>query len=58
MLRGNGACVTEEGDCEGNVIEDNNCIVDEPIITGYNLLFLIGIISLISIILLKKQFKN
>ena len=57
ILSGNGRCIEEE-DCEGNVIENNDCGEEEPIIFGYNLLFLMGIISLISIILIKKQFKN
>lgn len=42
-------------DCAPNLASDNG--TGEPAISGYNILFLIGIISVVSMILIKKRFK-
>ena len=51
ILLGNGKCM-DEYRCEGNIFDNNNC--GELIISGYNLFFLLGILSIVSIILNKK----
>ncbi|MFX1412088.1 MAG: nitrous oxide reductase family maturation protein NosD [Promethearchaeota archaeon] len=51
----NDECIAEES-CEGNIFENNQCGEDdkEPIIHGYNLFFLLGILSVIVIFISKK----
>ena len=51
-LLGNEVCIAEKN-CEGNVFENNDCGQDQGI-PGYNLFFLLGIVSVGSIILIKK----
>ncbi|HUW91250.1 MAG TPA: NosD domain-containing protein [Candidatus Nanopelagicaceae bacterium] len=56
ILIGNLACIFEK-DCEGNKFSDNgSCTYGQAgdIISGYNLFFLLGILSVIGIILSKK----
>ena len=54
-LIGNDICIIEV-DCEGNIIEDNYCDIEEPPnIPGYNLLLLIGAISVVSLIIVVIQ---
>ncbi len=55
-LIGNDKCIVEEN-CEGNIFENNDCGKDQPI-PGYNLLFLLGILSVVAIIKSKKLKKS
>jgi len=57
ILLGNGKCIVET-ECEGNIFENNDCGVGDGIIPGYNLLFLLGILSVVAIILSKKLKKS
>ena len=50
---GNYRCWEEVVDCEGNIFENNKC-VNKQAIPGYNLFFLLGIISIASILINKK----
>jgi parallel beta-helix repeat protein len=50
---GNDECIRED-DCEGNIIENNEC----GIIPGYNLFFLLGTLSVAVIIMSKKLKKS
>ena len=50
-LIGNSECINEFH-CEGNIFDNNNCGATR--ISGYNLFFLIGILSVATIILKKK----
>jgi len=52
ILIGNGICINEYR-CEGNNFDNNNC--GETSIPGYNLFFLIGILSFVTIILRRKM---
>ncbi len=54
----NDECIVEES-CEGNIFENNQCGEDdkEPIIHGYNLFFLLGILAA-TVILINKKLKN
>jgi len=54
-LLGNGKCIVEEN-CVGNVFENNNC--GEQAILGYNILWVIGAIILISTIKLKRFYNG
>ncbi|MFX0083759.1 MAG: nitrous oxide reductase family maturation protein NosD [Candidatus Hodarchaeota archaeon] len=56
FLLGNEVCIVEEY-CEGNVFEDNDCGVGDGKIQipGYNLFFLLGILSTVAIILIEKN---
>ncbi|MFX1410513.1 MAG: nitrous oxide reductase family maturation protein NosD [Promethearchaeota archaeon] len=56
-LIGNNECIIEE-DCQGNVFENNDCEGRDEIIPGYNLFFLLGILSIVTIILNKKFKKS
>ena len=58
-LIGNGECIVEEF-CEGNIFENNDCGKGdkEPVIHGYNLFFLIGILSIVAFFISKKVKKN
>ncbi len=49
IFLGNDECI-READCEGNIIENNEC----GIIPGYNLFFLLGTLSVAVIIMSKK----
>jgi len=60
-LSGNYICI-EEDDCEGNVFSDNgSCTYGDgnggQAIPGYNLFFLLGVLSVVAIILSKKKKK-
>jgi len=60
-LMGNGVCIIEVRDCEGNVFKDNEyCDYGEGggRIPGYNLFFLFGILSVVAILLSKKVKKS
>ncbi|NVM19263.1 MAG: right-handed parallel beta-helix repeat-containing protein [Candidatus Lokiarchaeota archaeon] len=48
----NDECISEV-DCEGNLLENNDCN-ETPAIIGYDLLYLLGSICLVSMILLRK----
>ncbi len=52
-LLGNDECITEQT-CEGNIFENNDCGDKDKIITGYNLFFLLGILSVVVILINKK----
>jgi len=52
ILLENDECI-KEADCEGNIIENNDC----GIIPGYNLFFLLGSL-LIAVILISKKLKK
>lgn len=56
ILIGNDECIIE-ADCEGNVFKNNDCRAGDkkPAIPGYNLFFLIGGISILSVIIMRKQ---
>ena len=60
IFKGNDLCIYE-GDCTGNIFQDNECSEEkeeekeESVISGYNLL-LLGLICIISILLINKQF--
>lgn len=56
ILIGNVICI-EEIDCTGNNIENNDC-GSEEIIFGYNLLHLIGVISVLSLIIVVREKKK
>jgi len=60
ILLHNGRDCIVQHDCLGNVIFDNICEVDETktIISSYNVVFLIGIITLVSLIYIKKRYIN
>lgn len=55
-LKSNGECIKEKGDCEGNVIRNNDC--GEKLILGFNHYIIIGVFGIISIILIRKRFKK
>ena len=62
ILIGNDECIIEE-DCVGNTFSDNGACTygqgdGNGVIPGYNLIFLIGILSVVSIILSKKLKKT
>ncbi len=59
IVAGNDACWEERGDCEGNVFSNNNgpCPPADQKIPGYNLFFLLGILS-VATILMAKKFKK
>ena len=52
ILLGNDGCI-KEANCEGNIIENNDC----GIIPGYNLIFLLGALS-VAIIFISKKLKK
>lgn len=52
-LIGNDECIVEV-DCMGNIFENNDCSKADGVIPGYNLFFLLGILSTVAIILVKK----
>ena len=52
LLIGNNVCISEMA-CEGNVIENNIC---GYVISGYNLFFLLGILS-VTLIMIRKKIK-
>ena len=52
ILLGNDGCI-KEANCEGNLIENNDC----GIIPGYNLIFLLGALS-VAVILISKKLKK
>jgi len=56
-LRGNKVCINET-QCEGNVFKNNDCGGKDEIIPGYNLFFLLVILSAVAIILIKKLKKS
>ena len=59
-LNGNSNCWFES-DCEGNVFENNSCRNRKnipPVIPGYNILILLGIISVVAILISKKVKKS
>ncbi len=51
QFSGNDKCWVELN-CKDNVFEDNNCVAGNPAVPGYGIFFLIGIISITSIILI------
>lgn len=53
-LLGNDYCIQISSHSEGNTVENNDCGVQEKIISGYNLVFLVCIFSIIIFIALKK----
>jgi len=55
FLTGNDICISEF-ECEGNLIENNDCHLGDtnPVIPGYNLFVLIGVISIVSSIIVKR----
>ena len=57
-LIGNRQCFSERDDCVGNLFEKNSCEDYNEKISGYNLLFLLGILPLIVTILMKKKKKS
>ena len=57
ILLGNAECIKEEY-CEGNVFKNNDCGKANGVIPGYNLFFLLGILSVVSIIISKKIKKS
>ena len=52
-LIGNNVCINENY-CEGNVFINNNC-GRETVISGYNVFFLLGILSVVAIIIYTKK---
>ena len=61
ILSGNGECIKEEGTSEGNTIENNDCGDGggrQQIIPGFNLYLILGLIGIISVILMKRRFKD
>jgi parallel beta-helix repeat protein len=56
ILIGNGVCI-EELESSGNMFDNNNC-AEEQAISGYNLFFLLGILSIVAISLNKKLKKS
>jgi parallel beta-helix repeat protein len=54
----NEKCFNEDLLSEGNLYENNECVNRAPTISGYNLLLLLSIISLVTIILSKKLKKT
>ena len=57
-LVGNGQCFSESKDCSGNVFENNSCEDYIEKIPGYNLLFLLAILSVVAIFMGKKVKKS
>ncbi|MBA7690323.1 hypothetical protein ES703_98848 [subsurface metagenome] len=57
FLRDNGIYIAEKGDCVGNIIENNDCGGQQPI-PGFNIYLILGLIGVISVILMRKRFKN
>ena len=57
-LVGNGQCFSESDDCVGNVFENNSCEDYIEKIPGYNLLFLLAILSVVAIFIGKKVKKS
>ena len=55
-LIGNKYCILEDT-CEGNIFENNDC-VRKPEVPGYNIFFLLSILSIVSIIIGKKIKKS
>jgi parallel beta-helix repeat protein len=53
ILLGNDECIVEN-DCEGNILENNDC----GIIPGYNLFFILGILAIVVTIISKKLKKS
>jgi len=53
----NDECIREEF-CEGNRFDNNDCGKVDGVISGYNLFFLFGILSVVPIIILKKIKKS
>jgi len=56
-LLGNRECIIEEN-CEGNVFENNDCGNGDRVISGYDLFFLLGILSVVAILISKKKKKS
>ncbi|MFX1346703.1 MAG: nitrous oxide reductase family maturation protein NosD [Promethearchaeota archaeon] len=59
-LNGNSNCWFED-DCEGNVFDNNSCRnrkIIPPVILGYNILILLGILSVVAILISKKLKKS
>jgi len=57
-LRNNrGGCIIERGTCVGNIIENNDCGGQQPI-PGFNFYIIVGLIGIISVILMRRRFKN
>ena len=54
---GNAKCWEEVG-CEGNIFENNNCVVSDNMISGYNIFFLFGTLFIIAIIMNKNIKKS
>jgi len=54
---GNDKCIREV-ECEGNVIEHNDCDTEEPAILGYNLFILLGVLSFVAIVISQKIKKS
>ena len=52
-LIGNDYCIIEE-ECEGNIFENNYCDI-EPVISGYNVYLLIGVISVLLVSIMRKK---
>ena len=55
---GNNLCIHEDDDCEGNVIENNDCGGDDEKIPGYDPFFLLGTLSVVAILVRKKLKKT
>ena len=56
ILIRNDVCIVENH-CEGNIFKNNYCI-KKGVISGYNLVFLIGILSAVTILVCKKVMKS
>ena len=59
LLYNGRGCITQH-DCIGNIIFDNICEEDgtKARISGYNVVFLIGVIALVSLVYIKKRYIN
>jgi len=57
LRNNNGGCIIEKGTCVGNIIENNDCGGQQPI-PGFNLYIIVGLIGIISVILMRRRFKN
>ena len=50
---GNDKCIREV-ECEGNIIENNDCDTEEPAILGYNIFILLGVLAFVAILIIQK----
>ncbi|MBY8991961.1 MAG: right-handed parallel beta-helix repeat-containing protein [Candidatus Lokiarchaeota archaeon] len=55
LLYSGNDCIVQF-DCIGNIILDNICEDDGTIISSYNLVFILGILALVSLIYIKKRY--